>query len=150
MENKVRLVSLDDISKISSLEKRCLLHPWEEEELIKLVKMPSKDAFCYEEEGKILGYMGFSFLLDEAEVGNICVDSEYRRRGIASILINEAISYLADKEVERLFLEVDSDNGGAISLYEKLGFEPIGRRNNYYGLGKDAILYSRDVWKQIC
>lgn len=44
----------------------------------------------------------------------------------------------------RLFLEVAEDNAAARALYDRLGFEPAGRRPRYYsrpnGPAVDALL----------
>ena len=49
----------------------------------------------------------------------------------------------------RLFLEVADDNVAARGLYERTGFDPIGRRKAYYagadGSRTDAVVMSRDL-----
>ena len=40
-------------------------------------------------------------------------------------------------------LEVRADNGGALALYARLGFDEVGRRRRYYPDGGDAVLMTR-------
>lgn len=47
---------------------------------------------------------------------------DFRRRGIGTRLINEAIGKAKEKGLERIELEVFASNGPAIKLYEKMGF----------------------------
>jgi ribosomal protein S18 acetylase RimI-like enzyme len=50
------------------------------------------------------------------------VHKDFRRRGIGTRLINEAISRAKERGLERVELEVFASNTPAIKLYEKAGF----------------------------
>ena len=50
------------------------------------------------------------------------------------------LSFSKEKGSDTIFLEVNSINMKAISLYKKYGFCEYGRRKNYYGNQEDAIL----------
>ena len=50
---------------------------------------------------------------------------------------------------ERMLLEVEVDNASAIALYDRFGFEPIARRTDYYGPGRDALVMSRDLGREL-
>ncbi len=86
------------------------------------------------------GYVGVSWVLDEAEIGNICINPDMRRKGLARELLIALIDELKKREMAQLFLEVDETNSGAILLYEGVGFELYSRRKGYYG-PNDALLY---------
>jgi len=62
----------------------------------------------------------------------ICVDANYRRRGVASALMREMIS-LCDNwlSVERIELTVFADNAAAIQLYPRFGFTTEGLARCY-------------------
>jgi ribosomal-protein-alanine acetyltransferase len=83
-------------------------------------------------EDRIAGFALFHIVLDEAELFTIAVDPDYQRTGLASQLLYAVRGRLKQDGVLSLFLEVRSDNVGAISCYEKLGFESIAARKNYY------------------
>ena len=82
-------------------------------------------------------------LPDEAELLNLAVDPEFRRRGIASGLLKALIQ--AARGV--IFLEVAESNAVAIALYLKLGWEQAGLRKGYYHHGNiNAIVMKKRSW----
>jgi len=80
----------------------------------------------------IAGFALYKKVLDEAELFTIAVDPAHQRTGLASQLLNAIRRSLKKGGIELFFLEVRSDNIGAIACYKKLGFEPIAVRKNYY------------------
>lgn len=59
----------------------------------------------------------------------ISVNLKYRRRGIATALMEEVVGWAeANCVIEKLGLSVFADNAAAIGLYEKMGFVEEGRR----------------------
>lgn len=93
------------------------------------------------------------FLLSRAAPGEeeillLAVRPEYRRTGIASGLVGDFKKDARRRGAERLFLEVRVNNP-AIAFYQLHGFEPIGRRKNYYrqtdGALLDAITFGCDL-----
>ena len=83
--------------------------------------------------------------LDEEELLLIAVLPDYRGRGIGAALLQRFIEAAQARGRSRLFLEM-RDGNPAHSLYRRFGFEPIGRRRNYYrnaAMPLDAITYAR-------
>tara|TARA_B100000678_G_scaffold272907_1_gene262750 strand:- start:164 stop:667 length:504 start_codon:yes stop_codon:yes gene_type:complete len=84
----------------------------------------------------------------EEEILLIAVDPAARRKGLGGRLIATLAAAARLRGAERIFLEM-RENNPARSLYEAHGFEPIGRRKNYYGLGDgarmDAITFGLDL-----
>jgi ribosomal-protein-alanine N-acetyltransferase len=64
----------------------------------------------------------------ETELLNLVVAPEFRRRGIATLLIWD----LAARHEGPVFLEVRESNSGALCFYKALRFEEVGRRKGYY------------------
>ena len=56
---------------------------------------------------------------------NVCVDAEYRGRGIAAELLRTAIAYAQNYAASVLYLQVRSGNPSVVRLYESQGFEII-------------------------
>lgn len=56
-------------------------------------------------------------------VQNIGIAPEHRGRGLGSILIAAAASGFREAGLNRMHLEVTSDNSAAVRLYERLGFK---------------------------
>ena len=78
------------------------------------------------------------------DIVNIVVDPLYRNLGIAISLIESIEKNYPG--CEHLFLEVRADNIPAISLYKKMSFLEINRRENYYG-DVDALVMERNIKK---
>jgi len=82
-------------------------------------------------------------LPDEAELLNLAVDPDYRRRGVASGLL-DALLKIARGEI---FLEVAQTNTAAVGLYLKFGWEQTGLRKGYYSQGMiNAIVMKKRSW----
>jgi len=79
-----------------------------------------------------------------ARVGHvisIAVLQEYRRRGIGSALMSEALKIFEKKyDVDSVYLEVRVSNQPAINMYEKFGFVKARRIRGYYRDGEDAYV----------
>lgn len=89
----------------------------------------------------LMGYLFVTQVMDEAEIENIAVSPAFRRQGIASLLLDTALSGL-DADI---FLEVRASNAPAIALYQKYGFAAYGIRRNYYEKPQeDAVLMKRE------
>jgi ribosomal-protein-alanine acetyltransferase len=72
----------------------------------------------------------------EVEVLNIAVCPSFRRRGIATRLLRSI-------RANHLILEVRESNLAARTLYEKLGFREIGRRDKYYDDPEETAIVMR-------
>lgn len=104
-------------------------------------------------EGSGAGGDAAGFLLsrraaDEEELLLIAVRPECRRRGLASILIERFLAEARESGVSRVFLEMREGNEAG-KLYVRHGFQPVGRRPNYYNRGKitgiDAITFVLEI-----
>lgn len=80
----------------------------------------------------ILGYVGFWLVVDQAHISTIAVRPKARRRGLGELLLVQVIETALAHNAEFITLEVRVSNYGAQRLYEKYGFERMGRRKGYY------------------
>lgn len=134
----------EHIEEIALLEKHCFSNPWSE---ISLENELDKDNSCFLvslKNGKVMGYIGMNYILDEGYITNIAVFEQYRRNGVATKLLDNLILVCMNLKLSFLSLEVRVSNKRAISLYEKFGFENLGRRKNFYTLPKeDAFIMTK-------
>lgn len=105
----------------------------------------SKFYFCYEEDKKIVGYIGIMIALDQAEILRIAVNENYRRRKIAQKLLDFSINFLKNRKIFEIFLEVSEKNQVAINFYNKNNFNIKYIRKNYYGENNNALILSRSI-----
>jgi ribosomal-protein-alanine N-acetyltransferase len=94
---------------------------------------------------RLVGYLIVSRYVDAWHVMNVAVAPEHRRQGIASMLLGRLFELTGADDRRGYTLEVRVSNAGAISLYERLGFESRGVRRGYYTDNReDALIMWRD------
>ena len=92
-------------------------------------------------DNHFVGHGGFTAVLDEGYITNIAVHPDHRRKGIAYMLTEELKNKATELKLSFLTLEVRESNLAAIKLYEKSGFQVVGKRKSFYSDPKeDAIL----------
>lgn len=125
---------------------------WNRNQLAGALSMVNTFAIMLDEDGNRTGSMGppaAGFVLSryapgEEELLLLAVSPEHRRKGIGRKLISELRAASKNRGASNIFLEMRSNNP-AERLYRSSGFEPIGRRKNYYlmanGERLDAITF---------
>jgi ribosomal-protein-alanine N-acetyltransferase len=141
----IRPAEQADLPAIEAIEKLCFSVPWTWDQL--LYQLTDPDFLCLAAEGSfssLLGYIGCLTVLDEGYITNIAVHPNSRRRGVGDALITALIECAEKMALSFLTLEVRESNAAAIALYAKHGFEPVGRRRDYYVKPKeDALLMTK-------
>ncbi len=82
--------------------------------------------------GKRTAYAVVLSVLDEAHLLNISVCREAQGRGLGGAMLRHLCEQARGRGASQFFLEVRPSNLPALSLYRRVGFEPIGRRKGYY------------------
>ena len=93
-------------------------------------------VYAYKIDNKYVSFIVAQILYENAEIIDIYVTPDYRRKGIAKELMNKIIG---NKEIKNITLEVNINNKNAILLYNSLGFKEATKRKGYYN-GEDALL----------
>ena len=98
------------------------------------------------DQDQIVGYAAVLVVAPgvEADVLTVAVLPEYARQGIATHFMGELEKWSKEKQALAMMLEVNVENSGAIALYEKLGYQRIATRRNYYGHGLDALVMRKE------
>jgi ribosomal-protein-alanine N-acetyltransferase len=92
---------------------------------------------------RVVGYVGYWHVADEAHISTIAVHPDFRRHKIGEQLLAAALQHASGQGAALATLEVRVSNLGAFDLYRKFGFEVVGRRKAYYrDNGEDAHLMS--------
>ncbi|HOX30762.1 MAG TPA: GNAT family N-acetyltransferase [Spirochaetales bacterium] len=92
--------------------------------------------------GPILGMVSVFVDGGEASINGLLAAKEERRRGIGSSLLDRAIALAAAEGAERICLEVDALNRGALGLYLRRGFE-IESEDEYWKAPLQAGAHAR-------
>jgi ribosomal-protein-alanine N-acetyltransferase len=131
---KVRRMSRDDLGTVLDIEKTCFSSPWSKSSFE--YELTNRDAIMKVAvfEGRVIGFICLRTLLDITHILNLSVTPEFRRRGIGTTLLKNALRELRHKKraASSVTLEVRESNTAAIRLYEKSGFRLTGRRIRYY------------------
>jgi ribosomal-protein-alanine acetyltransferase len=105
---------------------------WPPESYAKLAESPGGLVLVCEANDQTLGFLAARQAADEAEILNIAVHRDFRRKGIASALLLAALDEFRRSASSRVFLELRESNLPARTLYNRHGFLPSGRRKAYY------------------
>lgn len=89
-------------------------------------------CWLLEEGTELLGYGVLSVAAGEAHLLNLCVGPKSQGQGLGGHLLRKMIELARWHRAQRVFLEVRPSNPAALALYERAGFNEIGRRPNYY------------------
>lgn len=143
---EIQIMNESHVVQVAELEKVCFSSPWSENSIRSELTNPLSFWLVAVENGKLLGYVGSQSVMDEADMMNVAVEPNSRRRGIGRQLVEALVRVLAEKQVHSLTLEVRASNEPAKALYEQLGFLQIGRRPNYYRNPKEDALILRKEW----
>ena len=149
----------EDILKISELEKECFQDAWTYKMFVEAFSSKLFYGVCAEENGEIAGYACETVLFENAEVDNVAVAENYRRRGMGKTLLkkleketDEGRSDLTSAAIKRqadLLME-NGDKAGVAALYRKSMkdyarraevFEALmGQYYEYVSQDQDAVL----------
>lgn len=142
----IRTMKLEDVPSIATLETVCFSDPWSENSIASELQNRISYWLVAEDDGEIAGYVGSQSVLDGADMMNLAVAPNYRRQGIGEALVRGLVEHLRQKGIIALLLEVRVSNAPAIALYEKMGFQQVGRRPNYYhNPREDALILRKEL-----
>lgn len=141
---QIRPMTIEDCEQVAAIEAASFSVPWSLNAFTETVEKENFRYFVAEEEGEILGYCGFLYVLDEAEIPNVCVKASARKRGVGRQMMSVLIDEAKKLGMAVLYLEVRESNTPARRLYLSLGFEENGIRKNFYEHpAEHAVLMSR-------
>ena len=114
--------------------------PWSEEQILADMQQDNVDYFFLEDEKELIGFLSVQHLVGEVEITNIAVRKSYQGQGLGAQLL----ASLDDMDFP-IFLEVRESNKSAQALYQKFGFELVGKRKRYYHEPvEDAMIMKRE------
>lgn len=140
--DEIRAMRSDDIDSVLRIETEMYAFPWTKQIFKDCIRVGYDCRVCLD-QGEIVAYVIMSSGAGEAHLLNLCVRSNRQRRGFAQSLLQDILHIAVSKKVETLFLEVRPSNHAARKLYEKFGFNEVGKRKDYYPAGggrEDAVI----------
>lgn len=139
-EHITRMTS-DNIETVKKIEIECGLSPWTLNDYEEEIKRKDSIILISQNKNIITGFVVARLIMqkdsqlgfkNEAEIYNIAVKKEFRKKGIAQALINRLLRRAKINKVSKIWLEVRESNYPAINFYRKNNFSVTGTRKNFY------------------
>jgi ribosomal-protein-alanine N-acetyltransferase len=138
-----RDATAEDLDALLAIEQKAHLTPWPRDVFERELGLDLSSTWTLSLGNKIVGFLVFWVVHDEVHILNVAVDPAFRRRGIATAVIEHLIEIARHHKASFVTLEVRETNQAALGLYESLRFEIIGQREAYYAdTGEDAYIMS--------
>ena len=140
-------MTAEHVAQVAALEAICFADPWSEKSVASELTNPLSLWLVALDDDRVAGYVGSQSVMGESDMMNVAVHPDYRRQGIAEKLCLSLVEALSGKGNHSLTLEVRASNAPAKALYEKLGFQQVGLRKNYYRNPREDALILRKEWE---
>ena len=143
MSHRIRKMIFDDLGRVFSIEKVAHITPWSKKIIHDCIEV-GYGCFVIEKGTRIQGFMIARAVAGECHLLNLCIHPNAQGRGLGEALLLYLIEVV---KLDSTFiqLEVRPSNQAAIELYEKHGFDEVGRRKDYYsdkgGVKEDALVF---------
>ena len=151
MSLEYKYLDYSQISSLLEIEEESNPYPWTELNFKDCLER-GYYSLALEEEGLFVGFAIMAISSEESHLLNIGIKKEKRRLGLGEKLLKKMIIAAEVMGSKKIILEVRITNKSAYKLYEKLGFEEIGTRQNYYRLPEgreDAFVMSKSLKRGI-
>ena len=138
----VRPATEDDLDAVLAIEQRCYKFPWTRAHFIEELETKGSHFLVLtddETDTLVAGYVVFRDRGDESHLLNVAVAHNWRGLGMGRKLVGYVVNHAYRQKQSRVFLEVRTENLGAVTLYEKLGFHRMTTRKKFYSDGADAF-----------
>jgi ribosomal-protein-alanine N-acetyltransferase len=141
-----RPMTMADLDEVMTIERSAFPFPWSPGFFRQELQVACARSILAEADGKIIGYVLFWLLPGAIDIHNIAVHTDFRRRGIARVLLRKVIGEATRQSITRVMLEVRKSNLPAQRLYETMGFFITAIRKGYYSdNGEDALAMTLDL-----
>jgi ribosomal-protein-alanine N-acetyltransferase len=136
-------MTMSDLDEIVAVEVRAYPFPWTRQNFVDSLAAGHQGVCLRAVDGTLFGYFLLMPVVDEAHLLNVCVTPEMQGNGLGVQLLEEVVRVSRAQGMGGVLLEVRPSNMRALRIYERFGFEQIGRRKGYYpasGRREDAIV----------
>jgi|TARA_B110000196_G_scaffold41707_1_gene31948 [ribosomal protein S18]-alanine N-acetyltransferase len=148
MSSEVRRMQLTDLPDVLRNERRGYTHPWTEG-IFRDCLGNGQECWLLMCSDQNVGHGILSVAAGESHLLNVCVHPDFQGHGFGRILVEHLLERARKGEASTIFLEVRPSNVAACELYDKLGFNEVGIRENYYpsNVGReDALVLAKELF----
>ena len=137
---------LHHLEEIAGIENISFNKPWSKIQIQNDIQSEmDSENWVYLMDKLVVGYIFGWIVRDEFHLNNLAIHPDHLRKNIGKKLIQHIISRVISRDIKVVLLEVSANNIPAQKCYKSIGFTPMGRRQDYYEKGEDAILYYLDI-----
>jgi ribosomal-protein-alanine N-acetyltransferase len=144
----VEAATIRDAPRLAQIHGASFHRGWGESEFERMLAERNTMLHRLRAGRRTIGFAVSRMAADEAEILSIAIDAAQRGKGLSYTLLLTHLGHLAGRGVRTIFLEVEENNQPARRLYERTGFNVVGRRDRYYrqdGEQLNALLMRRDL-----
>jgi ribosomal-protein-alanine N-acetyltransferase len=144
----IRLMREIDLDEVMEIEIASYEFPWTEG-IFRDCLHNQYHSTLFVQQKKILAYTVAQYVVDECHLLNLCVRQTERGQGLGEKMVQYLMNQARQKDMGSIFLEVRVSNLAAINLYDKLGFNEIGLRRDYYpdrNGREDALVLAHEIF----
>lgn len=130
-----------DLPAVAELERLVFPDPWPQALYGSELGQPERfQRLVFAFSGELAAYLFACWQADELHILKVATHPRYQGKGLATALLGAAYEEALRRKGVGLILEVRVSNRKAIQLYQRLGYQLIGRRSAYYQNGEDAYV----------
>jgi len=138
MEIKIETASIRLLDKLCEIEEQCFNEEaFTKRQIAYLLTDYNTVAFAAKANNNTAGFIIAQIEIDNntlfGHIITINVAPPYRRKGIGTKMLEEIETIFKQKGITECHLEVREDNSAALKLYQKNGYQRIGKLEKYYG-----------------
>lgn len=148
----IRTATLADLDFLIAIEKHSFeLDRFSRRTFRYLLSKANAVTLLDDEDGKAAGYamLLFNTGTSLARLYSLAVDPAWQGRGIGQALMQASEEHAITHGCVSIRLEVRADGTRARALYERQGYRPIGKVDDYYEDGMQAIRYEKRLMPQL-
>lgn len=141
----IRDMRQSDVAAVAAIERRAYDFPWSAG-IFRDCLLAGYTTLVLEQAGTVIGYGIMSMAAGEAHLLNLALAESVRGQGNGRRMLEHLAGLAQASGAEGMYLEVRPSNAPALKLYERAGFQVIGRRRAYYrarGGNEDAVVLVR-------
>lgn len=141
----IREMRQTDVTAVATIERGAYEFPWTAG-IFRDCLLAGYTSVVLEQAGKVIGYGIMSVAAGEAHLLNLALSAPARGAGHGWRLLEHLVASAREAGADTMYLEVRPSNARALSLYQRNGFEAVGRRRGYYRArvgSEDAVVLVR-------